>query len=69
MSAIRMQIDGKEVDAQNGMTVLAAAKQAGIDIPTLCHHEKLAPFGGCRSGAGGALAASWGFSSLSWVSV
>ncbi len=48
MSEIRMQIDGKEVKAKEGMTVLEAAQQAGISIPTLCHHEKLEPFGGCR---------------------
>ncbi len=43
-----MRIDGKEVQAAEGMTVLEAARSAGISIPTLCHHEKLAPFGGCR---------------------
>jgi len=48
MSKIRIQIDGKEVQAKEGMTVLAAAQSAGISIPTLCHHEKLEPFGGCR---------------------
>jgi bidirectional [NiFe] hydrogenase diaphorase subunit len=48
MSEIRMQIDGKEVKAAEGMTVLEAAQKAGISIPTLCHHEKLEPFGGCR---------------------
>ena len=48
MSGIRMRIDGKEVQATEGMTVLEAAQSAGISIPTLCHHEKLAPFGGCR---------------------
>jgi NADH dehydrogenase/NADH:ubiquinone oxidoreductase subunit G len=48
MSMIRLQIDGKEVEAQEGMTVLEAAQGAGIPIPTLCHHEKLEPFGGCR---------------------
>jgi NADH dehydrogenase/NADH:ubiquinone oxidoreductase subunit G len=30
------------------MSVLQAAQSAGISIPTLCHHEKLEPFGGCR---------------------
>jgi NADH dehydrogenase/NADH:ubiquinone oxidoreductase subunit G len=30
------------------MTVLDAARRAGVFVPTLCHHEKLAPFGGCR---------------------
>ncbi|MDO9111081.1 MAG: 2Fe-2S iron-sulfur cluster-binding protein, partial [Desulfatirhabdiaceae bacterium] len=48
MSEILLQIDGKEVRAKEGMTVLAAAQSAGISIPTLCHHENLEPFGGCR---------------------
>jgi len=48
MSKIQLQIDGKEVQARQGMTVLEAAQGAGIHIPTLCHHEKLEPFGGCR---------------------
>jgi len=48
MSEIRVRIDGREVVASEGTTVLEAARSAGISIPTLCHHEKLAPFGGCR---------------------
>lgn len=48
MSEILLQIDDKEVKATEGMTVLEAAQRAGISIPTLCHHEKLEPFGGCR---------------------
>ena len=48
MSAITLEIDGKKVQATEGMTVLEAAKKAGIYIPTLCHHELLEPFGGCR---------------------
>jgi NADH dehydrogenase/NADH:ubiquinone oxidoreductase subunit G len=48
MSKILVQIDGREVEATEGMTVLEAAQSAGISIPTLCHHEKLEPFGGCR---------------------
>ncbi len=48
MSDILIQIDGKEVMAKKGMTVLDAAKSAGIFIPTVCHHEQLEPFGGCR---------------------
>ena len=48
MSEILLQIDGKEVKAREGMTVLEAAQSAGISIPTLCHHEKLEPYGGCR---------------------
>ena len=48
MSDIRLQIDGKEVRATEGMTVLEAARDAGISIPTLCYHEALEPHGGCR---------------------
>jgi len=48
MSEIQLQIDGQDVTATEGMTVLEAARSAGISIPTLCHHEKLEPFGGCR---------------------
>jgi len=48
MSNINLQIDGKEVVASQGMTVLEAAEKAGISIPTLCHYEKLEPYGGCR---------------------
>lgn len=48
MTEILLQIDGKEVKATEGMTVLEAAQSAGISIPTLCHHEKLDPYGACR---------------------
>lgn len=48
MSEIVLQIDGKEVKASEGMTVLEAAQSAGISIPTLCYHKDLEPFGGCR---------------------
>jgi NADH dehydrogenase/NADH:ubiquinone oxidoreductase subunit G len=48
MSEILFHIDGKEVKATQGMTVLEAARSAGISIPTLCFHEKLEPFGACR---------------------
>ena len=48
MSAITLEIDGIKVQATDGMTVLEAAESTGIYIPTLCHHEKLEPFGGCR---------------------
>jgi bidirectional [NiFe] hydrogenase diaphorase subunit len=48
MSKIVLQIDGRDVEAEAGMTVLEAARSAGIPIPTLCHHEKLKPYGACR---------------------
>jgi len=48
MREIRLKIDGKDIEATEGMTVLEAAREAGINIPTLCHHDKLEPYGGCR---------------------
>lgn len=48
MSEIILQIDGREVKAREGMTILEAANSVGIEIPTLCYHEKLEPFGSCR---------------------
>jgi len=48
MGDITLRIDGKDVTARDGMTLLAAARDAGVTIPTLCHHDALEPFGGCR---------------------
>jgi len=48
MKEITFDIDGREIRAREGMTILEAAKDAGIPIPTLCHHEELAPYGACR---------------------
>ncbi|MEW6263815.1 MAG: molybdopterin-dependent oxidoreductase [Thermodesulfobacteriota bacterium] len=45
---ISLKIDGKEVAAPEGSTILEAARQHGIRIPTLCHHPDLTPYGGCR---------------------
>jgi len=45
---ITFQLDGKEVKAREGMTILEAAQEAGIKIPTLCYHDKLKPYGVCR---------------------
>jgi bidirectional [NiFe] hydrogenase diaphorase subunit len=48
MNEIVVEIDGKEVKATEGKTVLEAAQSADIFIPTLCHHAKLEPHGLCR---------------------
>jgi len=48
MSEVTLIINDEEVKAKEGMTILEAARNAGIDIPTLCYHEKLAPYGACR---------------------
>ena len=43
-----MRIDNHELKVTREMSVLEAAREAGVTIPTLCHHEKLEAFGGCR---------------------
>jgi len=48
MSEITLEIDGKEVKAEEGTAVLEAARSPGIDIPTLCYHPALSAFGACR---------------------
>lgn len=45
---IKLTIDGKTISVAEGKTVLEAARMLNIQIPTLCHHPKLTPFGGCR---------------------
>jgi len=44
---MKITIDNKQIEVDGGMTIVAAAKQAGIFIPTLCHDEKLKPFASC----------------------
>ena len=41
-------IDGKEIVAELGQTIMQAADAAGIYIPRLCAKEELHPYGGCR---------------------
>jgi len=48
MSNIKLTIDGKEITAQRGMTVLQAALENGIYIPHLCFYSELEPAGACR---------------------
>jgi bidirectional [NiFe] hydrogenase diaphorase subunit len=45
---IPVVIDGKEVQVEKGTTLLAAARRAGIEIPALCFHDALQPYGSCR---------------------
>ena len=48
MDTIKLTIDGQGVEAKAGMTVLEAARSAGIYVPTLCADLDLKPHGGCR---------------------
>jgi coenzyme F420-reducing hydrogenase beta subunit len=45
---IKLEIDGKPVEVEEGRTILEAAKSIGITIPTLCYHPALEPLGACR---------------------
>ena len=45
---ITVTINGKEIKLEKPVTVLEAARSAGIKIPTLCWHEQLERYGGCR---------------------
>ncbi|MCL1859446.1 MAG: FAD-dependent oxidoreductase [Oscillospiraceae bacterium] len=47
MSEIRLNIDGIEVTGFKGQTILDIAKENGIDIPTLCHDERVEIYGSC----------------------
>lgn len=48
MDTVNITINGLAVSAPVGSTILDAAKQANIDIPTLCDHPALRPSGSCR---------------------
>jgi bidirectional [NiFe] hydrogenase diaphorase subunit len=45
---VSIVIDGKEIQVEKGTVLLKAAQRAGIDIPALCHHDALQPYGACR---------------------
>ena len=46
--SVKLTIDGKEVVAEAGTTVLEAVRQQGIDIPALCCHPVLGGAGACK---------------------
>ena len=48
MTMVNLTIDGRQIQAPVGSTVLEAARAAGIYIPTLCYHPDLRPEGACR---------------------
>lgn len=45
---VKLTINDQSIEVAEGTTVLGAARQAGIPIPTLCDHPELTPYGGCR---------------------
>ncbi len=46
--AVRLTIDGRSIDAEEGKTILEVAREHGIEIPRLCYHPGLEPIGACR---------------------
>jgi NADH dehydrogenase/NADH:ubiquinone oxidoreductase subunit G len=48
MAQITLTIDGREVHAEKGATILEVARHVGIRIPHMCYHEDVAPYGACR---------------------
>ena len=44
----KITINGKEIEFENGMTVLQACELADVEIPRFCYHEKLSIAGNCR---------------------
>ncbi len=44
----KLTIDGKEIEAPDGITVLQACEMAGVEIPRFCYHERLSVAGNCR---------------------
>lgn len=45
---VELTIDNQKIEVDEGLTVLEAAREASIEIPTLCHHPALTPYGSCR---------------------
>ncbi len=48
MALIKTIIDGKEIEVERDHWALDVAREMGINIPTLCHHPALEPYGACR---------------------
>ena len=44
----KLTIDGKEIEIDDGLTVMQACESAGIEIPHFCFHERLKIAGNCR---------------------
>ena len=44
----KLKVNNKEIEFENGMTVLQACEIAGAEIPRFCYHERLSIAGNCR---------------------
>ena len=45
---LKVKVNSNEVEVEEGLTVLKACEQAGVEIPRFCYHEKLSIAGNCR---------------------
>lgn len=45
---VNIKINGRDVEAKEGSSILENARNLNIEIPTLCYHQDLSPFGACR---------------------
>src|ERR1700734_3200361 len=48
MATRKLIVDGKEIEAEENLTLLQACEQAGAEIPRFCYHERLSVAGNCR---------------------
>jgi predicted molibdopterin-dependent oxidoreductase YjgC len=47
--SVAIEVDGRPLEAEDGMTILQALRRAGMDAPTLCYHPNLTPVNACRA--------------------
>lgn len=45
---MKITIDGVETEVEKDTTILQTARNLGIEIPTLCHHDAISTYGACR---------------------
>ena len=48
MKMVKLTINGQKIEVGEGTTILEAARENNIYIPSLCHHEEVTPYGACR---------------------
>ena len=45
---LKLKVNDKDLEVEEGLTVLQACEQAGAEIPRFCYHERLSIAGNCR---------------------
>ena len=44
----KVKINGNDIDVADGLTILQACEEAGLEIPRFCYHDRLSIAGNCR---------------------